>query len=307
MKRIIPILCLACIFACWQTRADNYDGAWNTPTVGTTSVDSDLFYFGQIGYRARTFRERSLHFPAIPELSHRSVYALCPKDTCFAEYAVLALRCPPVQTLLDWVSERVCAFANSCVSPDPISEDDSKRIKKQKSQSANSICEYYIQELGKTFKSWPCNGYGDSDSINEQNGLLIVDCWKSGPLYTFYEGTWYDMMSSGDTTQKSYRTIDSRTGKELTLSDFVDPANYSRLSRLLMPRLANEKNQLLINQYSSTYTIDDKNLVSLADGYALIREGLIIYYHPYTLGTGADGAYQAIIPYIELEGILKIK
>jgi hypothetical protein len=33
------------------------------------------------------------------------------------------------------------------------------------------------------------------------------------------------------------------------------------------------------------------------DGCALLKEGLIIYYYPYTIGSGADGEFIAIIPY----------
>lgn len=307
MKRIVSAICLACILTCTQALADNYDGAWNTPTIGTGASVPDLYHFGKIGYRDRSFREDALRFPAIQGLSHKSVYALCQKDTCFAEYAVLALRCPPVQTLLDWMSERVCDFANSCAFPGLASKNGSKRIKQQILKSADSICEHYAKEIGNIFNGNQCPGNGDSDSINEQNGLLMTDCWQSGPFYTFYEGTWYDMLSNGDTTQNSYLTIDSRTGKELTLPDFVDPANYDALSALMMPRLFNSHDELLVKKYSGIYSVDDKGVLANASGCALIREGLIIYFYPYNLASGADGACQAIIPYNKLEGILKIK
>ena len=32
-------------------------------------------------------------------------------------------------------------------------------------------------------------------------------------------------------------------------------------------------------------------------GCALLKEGLIIYFHPYTIGQGAEGQFIAIIPY----------
>lgn len=309
MKRIVPIICLVCILTCLQTRADNYDGVWNTPTIGTGSRNYDFYFFGQIGYRDRSFQEDTLSFPAIPGLSHRSVYSLCPTDTCFAKYAVLALHCPPIRTLMDWMSDKVYTFANRCSFIGARNEDQprAKEIAKKSLWSASSICNYYMRRLGSAHKNWQCDGLGDRDNVNEQEGLLIVDCWKSGPLYTFYEGTWYDMLSNGDPTRNSYRTIDSRTGKELTLSDFVDPANYDALSALMMPRLFNSLNELLVKKYSDIYSVDDKRVLANASGCALIREGLIIYFYPYNLASGADGACQAIIPYKELEGILKIK
>ncbi len=42
------------------------------------------------------------------------------------------------------------------------------------------------------------------------------------------------------------------------------------------------------------------DILHRADGCALIKEGLIIYFYPYNLGAGADGEYEAVIPYDEL-------
>ena len=40
------------------------------------------------------------------------------------------------------------------------------------------------------------------------------------------------------------------------------------------------------------------------NGRAMIREGLVIYYHPYEIGCGAEGQYNAVIPYSALKGLL---
>lgn len=54
---------------------------------------------------------------------------------------------------------------------------------------------------------------------------------------------------------------------------------------------------LLLPEHASE---DPVKLLGDADGCALIREGLIIYYHPYHIGCGADGQFTAVIPYGEL-------
>jgi len=46
------------------------------------------------------------------------------------------------------------------------------------------------------------------------------------------------------------------------------------------------------------------NLLAGMDGIAIIPEGVIVYYHPYAIGSGAEGQYNALIPVNELKGII---
>ena len=45
---------------------------------------------------------------------------------------------------------------------------------------------------------------------------------------------------------------------------------------------------------NDNYTGD--KLISERDGIALLDEGVLIYFHPYKIGIGAEGQYNLIIP-----------
>ena len=230
---------------------------------------------------------------------------MCPKDTCFAEYVVLALRCPPVQTLLDWVADTVNTFAQGCPIGNSLLTYNDKPldIPVKHLKTDKEICDYYIGQLRHVYDGWHCTGEGDHDSFNEQAGLLLVDCWNSGNLCTFYRIDWYDWMSCGNNARESWWTVDATSGKLLSLSDFILPDKLDTLAALMMPRLINDKDSFILDQYPykpEEYT----GILQRANGCALIHEGLVFFFYPYNLSSGADGQYEAVIPYEELEGIL---
>ena len=275
------------------------------PEQGLFSTDFKYSSFGQIGYRDRTFREDTLVFPPIDGLVHGAAYAMCPTDTCFAEYAVLALRCPPIQPLLDWVADTVNTFAHECPIGNGLHTYNDKRldIPVKHLNSDREICDYYIGKLQHAYDKWHCTGKGDPGSINEQAGLLLADCWHTGNLYTFYRIDWYDWMSCGNNARESWWTVDATSGKLLGLSDFILPEKLDTLASLMMRRLINGSSEFILDQ--SQYKPEEYlGILQRADGCALIPEGLVFYFYPYNLGCGADGQYEAVIPYEELGGIL---
>lgn len=289
------------------------------PKKKTETVKPDLVYpenglfvtgyknlfFGELGYRDRSFQEDTLLFPPIEGLVHGSAYAMCPTDTCFAEYAVLALRCPPIQPLLDWVADMVNTFVHESPIGNGLLTYNEKQldIPIKHLKSDKEICDYYIGQLQHVYDDWHCTGEGDRDSLNEQAGLLLADCWHNGNLYTFYRIDWYDWMSCGNNARESWWTVDATSGKRLGLEDFILPEKLDTLAALMMPRLINGGNEFILDQYPykpEEYT----GVLQRANGCALIPEGLVFYFYPYNLGSGADGQYEAVIPYEELDGIL---
>lgn len=276
------------------------------PEYGFIAADYKYDFFGKLGYMERSFQEDTLLFPPIENLVHGSAYALCPTDTCFAEYAVLAFRCPPIQPLLDWVADTVHTFVRDC----PIGNglitynDKSPDIPVKHMKTDREICDYYIGQLRHVYDGWHCSGEGDHNIINEQAGLLLADCWNVNNLHTFYRIDWYDWLSGGNNVRESWWTVDATSGKLLSLSDFILPDKLDSLAALMMPRLVNGKDSFILDKYP--YVPEDfSGILQGANGCALIPEGLVVYFYPYNLGAGADGEYEAIIPYDELEGILK--
>ncbi|MBE6252313.1 MAG: DUF3298 domain-containing protein [Bacteroidales bacterium] len=276
------------------------------PEQGIFATEGRYLFFGQIGFEDRSFQEDTLLFPPIEGLVHGSAYALCPKDTCFAEYTVLALRCPPVQPLLNWVADTVNTFVQGCPIGNGLLTYNEKQldipVKHLKSDKA--ICDYNIGQLQHVYNDWHCTGEGDHDILNEQAGLLLADCWHTGNLYTFYRIDWYDWMSGGNNARESWWTVDATSGRLLTLDDMIRPEMKDSLSTLMMERLVNGIDDLVVMRYPFE-PADYPDVLQRANGCALIPEGLVIYFYPYNLGSGADGEFEAVIPYEELNGILR--
>lgn len=274
-------------------------------------TDYEYCFFGEIGYRDRGFSDDTLLFPPIEGLAHQSCYVLCPNDTCFGAYATLAIKCPPKPKLLDWVSREAKDFVNDCplVSvPDTQEPFQWSQVPFKHLESDEAICHYYMEGIKGIYRDWICSGTGDHDRLNSQLGLLLMACWNSGDLYTIYESSWYDMQSCGDPIREAYRTVNAITGEELTMSDLVKEEKLGELEALMIPRLINDNGIRLTDQDYLKYqnSTKDVSILEQLTGCALIEEGLILYFYPYILGCGADGEYEAIIPYSLLDGFLRI-
>lgn len=249
-------------------------------------------------------------FPSVYGLFRKTYTVYCPADSCFAERAVLALRCPRDPMLLGWLSERVCNYANHCPVGDRYRcenpSQDSVAILRNPS-SAEAILTYYFGYLRNIYADWKCPGTesnGHHPPV-EQEGLMVFDCWRRGRLCTLYEASWYDWASNGDNTREIYRTFDTRTGKVLTVRDFIPQGKQPDFSRLMMTcLLRNPDNRVSV--LKERYKRDGSDVLALLDSCALVKEGLLVYFACGTLGCRADGSFEAIIPYKELKGILQL-
>lgn len=299
MKNRLVILCfiLAYSFTGSAQSFPDYNESWNKPTIGHASFDFEYVYFGMVPPRYREPGIDISSLPPIPGLKYRTYSSFCPKDTCDAYRAVLAVRCPENSVLLQWASSRVADYVGKSITHDNVLE--------AKVVSSADICNQYISRVRKKFDQIQCSGEGDHDVPNEQFGYLLTDCWKTERYCTFYESTWYDCMSCGDNTTESYYSIDSETGRVATITDFVLEKDLLRLANLMMKYLKNYKGELWANPDFEWVPTDPLELLKAMNGCALIREGLIIYYHPYEIGSGADGQYNAVIPYDKLKRLLK--
>ena len=122
----------------------DYDQPWNVPTVSHKAMGFQYGFFGSIGYRDRAFTEDTLEYPPIPGLIHRSVYTLCPEDSCYAEYLTLALRCPDVKNLQKWLNDKVYSIVDNSPIPD---EDMLRNIRKKDCETTEEILGYYLDQL----------------------------------------------------------------------------------------------------------------------------------------------------------------
>ncbi len=304
MRKLITIYVTCLLVFPFTGRSQSvpdYNESWNRPTICHASFDFEYVFFGKVPPR---YREQGIDIsslPPIPGLKYRSYSTFCPKDTCFASRAVLAVRCPDDPILLRWASSRAAMFEDWCAC----GTFPQKPQRVLAVSSSADICNKYINRIHKVFNKQTCRNNEDHDCPNEQFAFLLTDCWSTEKYCTFYEASWYDWMSCGDTTAESYFSVNRETGQVATITDFVLEKDLPCLANLMMKYLKNYKGELWANPDFEWVPTDPLELLKAMNGCALIREGLIIYYHPYEIGAGADGQYNAVIPYDKLKSVLK--
>ena len=259
-------------------------------TISFATTNNKYRFFGMIGDNYLTFKEDTLNIPPIPGLVHKTGLNAqkCGRSYIY-DYQILALRCPPRASLLKWMTRRLQSYFLIKAIP--------KR--ENKFQSVKEICSFFINRFNE-YGNW----YSDTTIENpyfyhQKEGLLIADCWASGDYYTFYEISWSNVNNLG---HEAYKTVNQQTGEELFLNDFVDSVNYEKLSRLMLSRLVDEYGAYYIDNHSYENTV---SFLECLSGCALIEEGFVLFFYPYIVGCGAEGEFEAIIPYEELRSILK--
>ncbi len=254
---------------------------------------------GMINPHAREDRMDETFFPPVPDLYFKSCFELCPIDGCKAERAVLAISVPDdKKELLAWVARKAHEFAVQSINDSTAHIDEINNL-----SSSKQICDYYIDKIRSHFRGYVSSRLQCEESPNEQFGRMIAPVWSKGNYCTFIVSDWYDYLSCGDNSKVSYVTVNSQTGKELTLLDIIEKQYLRPFSNLLLKYLTNNKGKWLDNTfYRDAVTVDTGlALIAKMDGCALLNEGLVVYFHPYTIGSGAEGQYNALIPYEELK------
>lgn len=223
---------------------------------------------------------------------------ICPVDSCYANRAVIALRCPEERVLLKEVSKRLSGFTNKVTNSSVV------KLCEQYTTSAD-IRSYYITAIRNFYSNHSKHQEGVR-LPNEQHGILITDCWQTGSYYTFHESTWFDMDSNGYNTTESYYTVDSDSGKQLQLEDIIQKEKWGMLDSLLTRFLISETGKHYEPNKEEPWNFTAQELLERRTGCALIREGLVIYYHPMVIDGALAGGYRAVLPYREIKDIMLI-
>lgn len=98
--------------------------------------------------------------------------------------------------------------------------------------------------------------------------------------------------SCGCPSSADYYTINKATGKIFNLSDMLSRHKSSAIERLILNEFDIETNA----NGRPTCGLTGKELINRANGIAILSEGILFYYHPYNIGSGAEGQYNLIIP-----------
>ena len=123
---------------------------------------------------------------------------------------------------------------------------------------------------------------------------IVVHQVASEENYATYlmESTADYHISNGCPSAADYITYDIHSGKELSIDEILKIYPVSNLEEKL--RQAYEKAAKEKDFEPKDY-LTGENLLQGADGAAIINEGLLIYFKPYEIGSGAEGQYNLII------------
>lgn len=215
----------------------------------------------------------------------------------------MAIRCPRDKGVLKWTSYRFKLFAD-WVKHGPGDTIPSVVKLYEQPKSDIDIIEHYIPELVSDPQDINFEP-SDSMNYNEQFAILITDICSNKKYVTMEEYTWYDCNSCGDNTAFSWFTIDKDTGSVLELSDIIYESKWQEFAFIMIKHLNDGHPWLNYNR--DTQRCDLIKILNERDGCAITPEGVIVYYHPYKIGCGAEGQYNALIPYDELKGLIKTR
>ena len=92
-------------------------------------------------------------------------------------------------------------------------------------------------------------------------------------------------------------------GQHGSVSFGISKNDYGRFAKILMKYLTKAAGNC--TEALEDYAADGSDILPLIDGCGLVKEGLVVYFYPYTLSAGNFGQFNAVIPLTALRGILK--
>lgn len=124
--------------------------------------------------------------------------------------------------------------------------------------------------------------------VFEQEGLSTYLLESSGD----YNG------SNGCPSNASYITLDNESGHTITVDNIIKHRKRELFKKLLYDKYYD---YMTSKGYESYLISDDVDWIwESKSGIALINEGVLVFYKPYSIGPGAMGQVNLIIPYSEM-------
>lgn len=126
--------------------------------------------------------------------------------------------------------------------------------------------------------------------------LVAHKVYDKGDLATYMVVVSYDINgSNGCPSQAQYLTLDKKTGRLLQPEDMIARYDRENLKNQLWKAYVEEATRVS-GFDEDMLTLDPENLLSEVSGCAIINEGILFYYVPYTIGSGAEGEYFLVLP-----------
>lgn len=124
------------------------------------------------------------------------------------------------------------------------------------------------------------------------NGFVTLVCRKvfeTPDMVTygiFTDGYYYG--TCGNTEQIRYYTIEKATGHVLTIKDILKKHSKEKLNEKIWNEVKPWKPD--DNGYYA-----DLDYVSLANGCAIVKDGVLFYFFPYNIGCAAEGQFNIVV------------
>lgn len=99
--------------------------------------------------------------------------------------------------------------------------------------------------------------------------------------------------SNGCPSWADYITVNKKTGHLLTSNDIVEKYGEEQVSKKLRQAYVKAKGER--NADFEVYNLSGIELIDAADGCAIVDEGVMFYYRPYSVGCGAEGMYNLVL------------
>lgn len=124
--------------------------------------------------------------------------------------------------------------------------------------------------------------------------LVAHKVYDKGDQATYMVVVSYDINgSNGCPSQALYWTFDKKTGSLLQSKDVIAKYNKEDLKSQLWNAYYETCKQRGYDE--DMITLDPENLLSGVSGCAIINEGILFYYLPYSIGSGAEGEYYLVL------------
>ena len=101
--------------------------------------------------------------------------------------------------------------------------------------------------------------------------------------------------SCGCPSWADYITVNKKNGHRLTSADLVEKYGLAQVSDSLRKAYVKAKGER--NVELDVYNLTGQELIDVADGCAIVNEGVMFYYRPYGVGCGAEGMYNLILDF----------
>lgn len=175
-----------------------------------------------------------------------------------------------------------------------------RKRKNKLPQNSTEIVEFATSMFSNITKNMSKDSFIPGEDVAYMTGARV--CIVAHKVYERENLSTYLIESSADyngscgcPSQASYITLDNKSGDIITANDIIKPNNLPRFKKVI-----HEEFCKYIKSIGFQLNLGEEHIEWLwveKDGIALINEGVLVFYKPYSIGPGSMGQVNLIIPY----------